>query len=128
MSSTRSVSKVVRSSERKRLRNCAVRSGVKTRITKARKLLGEQEAEAASQTVGAAISGLDRAVSKGVIHRNKGARLKSRLTKKLNAVVAVSQSLEPSASRPSEEEKRPKRRTRAKVRQEEVKQPQSSEG
>jgi ribosomal protein S20 len=31
-----------------------------------------------------AISSVDRAVSKGIIHKNKGARLKSRLTNKLD--------------------------------------------
>jgi ribosomal protein S20 len=30
------------------------------------------------------MSGIDKAVSKGIIHRNRGARLKSRLMKKLN--------------------------------------------
>jgi small subunit ribosomal protein S20 len=40
--------------------------------------------ESAHQKTMLAISSIDKAVSKGIIHRNKGARLKSRLTKKLN--------------------------------------------
>jgi small subunit ribosomal protein S20 len=40
--------------------------------------------ESASQKTMLAISSIDKAVSKGIIHRNKGARLKSRLMKRLN--------------------------------------------
>jgi small subunit ribosomal protein S20 len=40
--------------------------------------------ESASQKTMLAISSIDKAVSKGIMHRNKGARLKSRLMKKLN--------------------------------------------
>ena len=85
--------KAARSVEKKRLRNRSMRSMVKTHISKAEKLTGEKGG-AAQEEVVAAISSIDRAVSKGVFHRNKGARLKSRLMKKLNAVIAVSQSPE----------------------------------
>jgi small subunit ribosomal protein S20 len=40
--------------------------------------------ESAHEKTTLAMSGIDKAVSKGIIHRNKGARLKSRLMKKLN--------------------------------------------
>jgi ribosomal protein S20 len=40
--------------------------------------------ESAYQKTMLAISSIDKAVSKGIIHRNKGARLKSRLMEKLN--------------------------------------------
>ena len=40
--------------------------------------------ESAPQKTTLAISGIDKAVSKGIIQKNKGARLKSRLMKKLN--------------------------------------------
>jgi small subunit ribosomal protein S20 len=56
---------------------------MKTHITKARKLT-QQGGRAAEGEVVTAISSIDKAVSKGVIHRNKGARLKSRLMKELN--------------------------------------------
>jgi hypothetical protein len=67
---------------------------VKTHISKAEKLTGEKGGVAQEEVI-AAISSIDRAVSKGVFHRNKGARLKSRLMKKLNAVIAASQNPEP---------------------------------
>jgi small subunit ribosomal protein S20 len=44
--------------------------------------------EEATPIVGAAISSLDRAVSKGIIHKNNAARRKSRLAKRMNAAAA----------------------------------------
>jgi small subunit ribosomal protein S20 len=70
--------------ERKRLRNKSVRTFVKTCTAKADSLIDEKETEAAGGAVVAAVSALDKAVRKKVIHRNKAARRKSRLMKKLN--------------------------------------------
>jgi small subunit ribosomal protein S20 len=75
--------KVARQAERKRLRNRLVRSSFKTHIVKAKSSIDAGE-ESAHQKTTLAMIGIDRAVSKGVIHKNKGARLKSRLMKKLN--------------------------------------------
>jgi small subunit ribosomal protein S20 len=60
-----------------------VRRSVKTVIVKARSSADAGE-ESAKQKAILAVSNIDKAVSKGVIHRNRAARLKSRLTKKLN--------------------------------------------
>jgi len=81
---TKSAEKQVRVSERRRLRNKSIRSMCKTNVTKAEKLIFSGELEAAREAVGAAISALDRAAEKGVIHANNAARRKSRLLKKLN--------------------------------------------
>ena len=70
--------------ERKRARNKAVRSAVKTSLTRAQKLISKKEAEAGSAEVVQALSMLDRAAKKRVIHPNQAARRKSRLMKKLN--------------------------------------------
>jgi small subunit ribosomal protein S20 len=75
--------KVAREAERKRLRNRLVRRSVKTCMVKAKSSVDAGE-ESAHQKTMQAISSIDKAVSKGIIHRNKGARLKSRLIKKLN--------------------------------------------
>ena len=83
MSPSKQSNKVARTAERKRLRNRLVRSSVKTHIAKARSSIDAGE-ESAHEKATLAMSGLDKAVSKGIIHRNKGARLKSRLIKKLN--------------------------------------------
>ena len=65
------------------MRNRLVRSSVKTGVVKARSSADAGE-ESAKQKVMLAVSNIDKAVSKGIIHRNKGARLKSGLVKKLN--------------------------------------------
>lgn len=83
MSTSKLRNKAARTSERKRLRNRLVRRSFKTYIAKAKTSVDAAE-ESAYQRVMLAISSIDKAVSKGIIHRNKGARLKSRLMKILN--------------------------------------------
>ena len=84
MPKTKSVHGGARSAEKKRIRNRSVRSAIKTYITKTENLIGAKEWELAQETAVATVSRIDRAVSKGIIHRNKGASLKSQLMKKLN--------------------------------------------
>jgi small subunit ribosomal protein S20 len=81
---SKSAEKAARAAERKRLRNKSVRSATKTRVTRAEKLISGNELEPAQEAVAAAISALDRAAKKGVIHPNTSARRKSRLMKKFN--------------------------------------------
>jgi small subunit ribosomal protein S20 len=81
--------KSVRVAERRKLRNKSVRSLCKTSITKAERLIFSGELEAARQAVAAAISALDKAAEKGVIHPKNAARRKSRLLKKLNEAQAL---------------------------------------
>ncbi len=83
MSASKGSNKVARTAERRRLRNRLVRGSVKTHIVKAKRSTDAGE-ESANEKTMLAISSVDKAVSKGIIHRNKGARLKSRLMKKLN--------------------------------------------
>jgi small subunit ribosomal protein S20 len=83
VSTSKGNNKVARTAERRRLRNRLVRRSVKTCMVKARSSVDAGE-ESASQKTMLAISSIDKAASKGIIHRNKGARLKSRLVKKLN--------------------------------------------
>ena len=84
MPHTKSAQKQVRVSEKRQLRNKSARSLCKTNITKAEKLIFSGELESARQRVEAAISSLDKAVEKGIIHPNNASRRKSRLMKKLN--------------------------------------------
>lgn len=77
--------KSARSSDRKRLRNRRIRSSTRTIITKAGHALEggtEQDVETA---VSQAVRSLDKAVTKGIVHKNNAARKKSRLMAKLNA-------------------------------------------
>lgn len=85
MAHTRSALKKIRQAERRRRRNQMIRSRVKTLIKKARVLIEAGNAELASQAVGNAISALDKAAEKGVLHRNNAARRKSRLVRRYNS-------------------------------------------
>jgi len=65
------------------------RSAARTYIKKAEKLMTAGDLEAAARAIGDAISTLDRAAIKGIIHKNNAARRKSRLMKKFNRLVKV---------------------------------------
>jgi small subunit ribosomal protein S20 len=77
----KSAMKRMRQSEVRRQRNRAVRSRVRTAIKAAR----AAEGDGARAAVVEAIRTLDRAVTKGVVHRNTAARKKSALARRLNA-------------------------------------------
>lgn len=66
-------------------RNKAVRSELKTRLKSAVASIGTDNAVAAGRL---AQKKLDKAATKGVIHKNAAARRKSRLAKKINAGAA----------------------------------------
>jgi len=81
----RSALKRIRSSEKKRKRNQIFRSAARTQVKKARQLITKQgRTEESEAAVRQAISALDKAAQKGVIHKNNAARRKSRLMKMLN--------------------------------------------
>jgi len=82
---TASAKKQARASVRRTIRNRAVRSEVKTKIVKARRsLIGGPVAESDRYAIALeAIRALDRAASKGILHRNNAARRKARLTRQL---------------------------------------------
>jgi small subunit ribosomal protein S20 len=83
---TASAKKQARSGVRRALRNRAVRSEVKTKVVKARRTrTGGPVAESERFALALeAIQALDRAASKGVLHRNNAGRRKSRLAKQLS--------------------------------------------
>ena len=104
---TRSAAKAHRQSLNRRLRNRIVRSATRTIVKKAEAAIAAGDPEAARLAVRAALSNLDRAAKKGVIHANAAARRKSRLVLKYNAAVAAVQ------TPPAEVEKPKRRRTKA---------------
>lgn len=87
MANSKSALKRIRVAERRRVRNRVFRSASRTYIRKAERLIEEGNAEAAAEAVGNAISTLDRAAIKGIIHKNNAARRKARLMKKFNALI-----------------------------------------
>ena len=84
MANTKSALKQIRSSARKRKRNRLFGSRARTYINKTRRLIAEGRIEEAREQAQLAISALDKAAEKGIIHKNKAARSKSRLMKRLN--------------------------------------------
>ncbi len=85
MANTRSAIKRVRSNQRKRVNNKIVNTSVRTHLRAARAALGATDAAAARREAMQAVSALDKAANKGVIHKRNAARRKSRLMKKLAA-------------------------------------------
>jgi small subunit ribosomal protein S20 len=79
MANTQSAKKRVRASIRKRNRNRATRSAVKTVVARARRPALPDGAALTSDEVRRAISALDKAAEKGVLHANNASRRKARL-------------------------------------------------
>jgi small subunit ribosomal protein S20 len=79
MANTQSAKKRVRASLRKRDRNRSTRSAVKTLVSRARRPALPEAASLTSEDVRRAISALDKAAEKGVLHANNASRRKARL-------------------------------------------------
>ncbi len=77
--------KRVEIAERNRQRNVAVKSAVKTRIKRVQTALAGDDQALTADLLKVAISAIDRAARKGILHPNTAARRKSRLVKALNA-------------------------------------------
>lgn len=80
----KSAIKRAQTNEKKRSRNQPFRSKVRTKIKNVRSLIEAGELEKATTSFHKATSIIDRAVQKGLIHRNHGNRQKSRLAKRLH--------------------------------------------
>jgi small subunit ribosomal protein S20 len=79
----KSALKRVKQSERRRLRNKASLSQMRTAIKGYRALLAESKPEEATAALSGIYTVIDRSEKKGVIHTNAAARYKSRLAKAL---------------------------------------------
>ncbi|MEJ8634951.1 MULTISPECIES: 30S ribosomal protein S20 [Streptomyces] len=83
MANIKSQIKRNKTNEKARLRNKAVKSSLKTAIRKAREAAAAGDLEKASVAARDASRQLDKAVSKGVIHKNAAANKKSALASKV---------------------------------------------
>jgi small subunit ribosomal protein S20 len=79
-----SAMKCVRRDARKTVYRGAVRTTTRTHIKKVRALMAAGKVTEAEQAMQTALKSLDKAASKGVIHKNNAARRKSRLMQALN--------------------------------------------
>lgn len=77
-----------RQSEKGRLRNAAVKSGIRSTVKKVQDAIAAGKAEDAAKFLKGAVTIIDKAVTGGVLHRNNASRKVSRLTTKVNAIVA----------------------------------------
>ena len=85
MPNIKSAEKRVDVSERNKLRNISIKTSVKNAVKKVYEAIKEKaEAEKIQETVNKAYSLIDKAVSKGVLHKNTAARKKSRLVGHVN--------------------------------------------
>ena len=87
MAKLKSAIKANRQNQKRTLHNRIYRSGARTAVKKARTAVGA-DVDGAMESVQEAIRALDRAASKGVIHKNNAARRKSRLMKAFNKAQA----------------------------------------
>ncbi len=88
MANHKSAIKRAKQNEKKRLRNKAVKTSLKRAIKQTRTAAGENSTDNASGALKTAQAQLDKAVKKGVIHKNTGARSVSRLSKLVNNISA----------------------------------------
>lgn len=86
MANIKSQIKRNRTNEKRRLRNNSVKSELKTLVRKTREAIDAGDKEAAEKALRVASRKLDKAVSKGVIHKNQAANRKSKLAVQVNAM------------------------------------------
>ncbi|MBA5849889.1 30S ribosomal protein S20 [Clostridium sp. cel8] len=88
MANIKSAKKRIKVIQTKTLRNKMIKSSLKTTLKKFETAIENKNLEEAKITFAASVKALDKAASKGVLHKNKAARKKSRLAAKLNNLSA----------------------------------------
>lgn len=86
MANTTQARKRARQAEKARLHNGSLRSMVRTYIKKVVAAIQTGDAEKAKTAYAAAVPVIDRIADKGIIHKNKAARHKSRLNAQIKAL------------------------------------------
>ena len=86
MANIKSQIKRNKQNQKRRMRNRVYRGTARTYVRKAEAAIKVGDTQASQEEVLKAIKALDKAASKGVIHKNNAARRKSRLVKKLNSM------------------------------------------
>ena len=88
MANIKSQIKRNRQNEKRRLRNKSVKSALKTSVRKFNEATTVGDVEQASALLREATRKLDKAVSKGVIHKNQAANRKSSIAKRLASLAS----------------------------------------
>lgn len=84
MPNIKSAAKRVRITEKRTIRNATIKSALRTSIRRFEEAMASANVDNAKLALRKALRALDKAVTKGVIHKNTAARKKSRLTKRFN--------------------------------------------
>lgn len=88
MANSPQAKKRARQSEKRRNHNASLRSMVRTMIKKVDTAIGTGDSSAAKAAYDSAVPVIDRMADKGILHKNKAARHKSRLNKQVKALAA----------------------------------------
>ncbi|MBQ9059255.1 MAG: 30S ribosomal protein S20 [Atopobiaceae bacterium] len=88
MANIKSQKKRIKTNEKARMRNKAVRSELKTAVKRVRTAVDAQDAAAAQEAANKACRLLDKAASKGIIHKNQAGKRKSGVQKLANSIQA----------------------------------------
>ena len=88
MPNTRSAKKRMRQNAKRRTHNREIRGSLRTQIKKLREVIAQGDAEAGRAEMSRTAKSIDQAAAKGVLHKNRAARLKSRLSRLVNALPA----------------------------------------
>jgi small subunit ribosomal protein S20 len=86
LANTKSAMKNIRKNRRRAEHNRAIRTRARSAVRKAVALIDAGQQEEAHEAVQAAYSALDKAATKGVIHKNNAARRKARLMHRFNTL------------------------------------------
>lgn len=84
MANHKSAKKRVRQNEKRRAINRSNRSTLRTQVKKLRSALSSHDKDQSQELLNPTISAIDKAVNKGLLHKNTAARYKSRLTGHVN--------------------------------------------
>ncbi|MFF2887800.1 30S ribosomal protein S20 [Paenibacillus sp. NPDC057967] len=88
MPNIKSAIKRVKTSEKRRALNASQKSALRSAVKTADQAIAGTDVDAAKAALITASKKLDKAVTKGLIHKNAASRKKSRLAKRLNALSA----------------------------------------
>ena len=88
MANIKSQKKRIKTNEKARLRNRAIRSELKTVIKHVSEAIAKGDAAAAQEYARLAYKKLDMAAAKGIIHKNQAANRKSKVQQRVNAMLS----------------------------------------
>src|SRR3569832_365084 len=98
MANTKSSKKDLRRTAKRPIRNKGTRTSQKTHVKKVRTSAAGGDAEGTKKALVEAVSAIDKAAQRGIIHKNQASRRKSRAAKAANKIAATR--AEPKATKP----------------------------